>query len=95
MIRTETNKHRTTYIIVVQVAVHFELVETDGSLEGVDECPLRDASIGPHIDPHLWQLIGIPVHRRGRRGHSWCRSRRQNQGKFLWNQYTRFHRESR
>jgi len=71
--------------MVVQVAVNFELIKTYGSLEWVDECPLGDARIGPHIHPHLWQLVGISVHSWGRRGHCWCWSSRQHQGKFLWN----------
>lgn len=70
-----------TYVVVVEVAVNVELVESDGALEGVDKGALGDLGVGPNCHGHVrTPLLGEAVRRR------------QDQGELLRDQYTRFHR---
>lgn len=63
--------YESTYIIIFEVIVHLQLIQTNGALERVDEGALRDGGVGPHIHRHilhggvlapLAQVVRTPAH---------------------------------
>lgn len=53
-------------------------------MERVDESPLGDAGVGPHVNTHLRKPVGIPVHRRRAAGG-------QHEGELLRDKHARLH----